>query len=120
MVTHGQTTVGTTSMSESPEPQDIQPKETPVANEAETAVEAEAPKPETAAASAAPIEIKVEPEPRPAAVPEAPARRRSLSPYAARAAALAGAVAIGWAGGHATSATRRADPAEKALLAVDW
>ena len=112
-------------MSESPEPQDIQPKETPAAkadasHKAETAVAAEAAKPDTAAASAAPIEIKVAPEPRPA-VAEAPARRRSLSPYAAKAAALAGAVAIGWAAGHATSAMRRAaDPAEKALLAVDW
>src|SRR5215211_6908970 len=115
MVTHGQTTVGTTSMSESPEPQDIQPKETPAAmadasHKAETAVATEAAKPD-AAASAAPIEIKVAPEPRPAAKAEAPARRRSLSPYAAKAAALAGAVAIGWAAGHATSATRRtADP----------
>src|SRR5829696_923492 len=124
MVTHGQTTVGTTSMSESPEPRDSQPKETPAAkadasHKAETAVAAEAAKPDTAAASPAPIEIEVAPEPRPAAAAEAPARRRSLSPYAAKAAALAGAV--GWAGGHATSATRRAaDPAEKALLAVDW
>jgi hypothetical protein len=111
-------------MSESREPRDDQPKETPVAkadasHKAETAVAAEAPKPDTAA-SAAPVEIKVAPEPR-AAIAEAPARRRSLSPYAAKAAALAGAVAIGWAAGHATSATRRApDPAEKALLAVDW
>src|SRR3954454_22277552 len=31
MVTHGQTTVGTTSMSESPEPRDNEPKETPAA-----------------------------------------------------------------------------------------
>src|SRR4051812_22638017 len=104
MVTHGQTTVGTTSMSESPEPQDIQPKETPAAkadanHKAESAVAAEPPKPETAAASAAPIEIKVAPEPRPVAAAEAPARRRSLPPYAAKAAALAGAVAIGWAAG---------------------
>src|SRR5215210_6486304 len=115
MVTHGQTTVGTTSMSESPEPQDNQPKETPAAK-ADASDKAE-----TAVASAAPFEIKVAPEPRPAAVAEAPARRRSLPPYAAKAAALAGAVAIGWAAGHATSATRRApDPAEKALLAVDW
>jgi hypothetical protein len=111
-------------MSESPEPQDLQPKETPAAkadasHKAETAVASEAPKPDTAAASAAPVEITVTPEPRPGA--EAPARRRSLSPYAAKAAALAGAVAIGWAAGHATSAMRRAaDPAEKALLAVDW
>src|SRR5829696_5088154 len=124
MVTHGQTTVGTTSMSESLEPRDSQPKETPVAkadasHKAETAVAAEAAKPDAAAASPAPVEIEVAPEPRPA--PEAPARRRSLSPYAAKAAALAGAVAIGWAAGHATSATRRtADPASKALLAVDW
>jgi hypothetical protein len=113
-------------MSESPEPQDIQPKETPVAkaeasHKAETAVATEAAKPGTAAASAAAIEIKVAPEPRPVAAAEAPARRRSLPPYAAKAAALAGAVAIGWAAGHATSAMRRAaDPAEKALLAVDW
>jgi hypothetical protein len=113
-------------MSESPEPRDDQPKETPVAKadaseKAETAVASEAAKPATAAASAAPVEIKVAPEPRPAGAAEAPARRRSLSPYAAKAAALAGVVAIGWAAGHATSATRRApDPAEKALLAVDW
>src|SRR5215203_4223640 len=126
MVTHGQTTVGTTSMSESPEPRDSQSKETPAAkadasHKAETAVAAEAAKPDTAAASPAPIEIEVAPEPRPAPAAEAPARRRSLSPYAAKAAALAGAVAIGWAAGHATSAARRtADPASKALLAVDW
>lgn len=113
-------------MSESPEPQDIQPKETPVAkadasHKAETAVAAEAAKPDAAAASPAPVEIEVAPEPRPAPAAEAPARRRSLSPYAAKAAALAGAVAIGWAAGHARSATRRtADPASKALLAVDW
>src|SRR5215217_2530106 len=126
MVTHGQTTVGTTSMSESLEPRDSQPKETPVAkadasHKAETAVAAEAAKPDAAAASPAPVEIEVAPEPRPAPAAEAPARRRSLSPYAAKAAALAGAVAIGWAAGHATSAARRtADPASKALLAVDW
>ena len=112
-------------MSESPEPQ-IQPKETPAAkadasHTAESAVAVEATKPDTAAATAAPVEIRVAPEPRPAAAAEAPARRPSFSPYAAKAAALAGAVAIGWAAGHATSATRRAaDPAEKALLAVDW
>ncbi|MFL5124519.1 MAG: hypothetical protein ACJ8CS_04680 [Microvirga sp.] len=111
-------------MSESPEPRDNEPKETPAAkadasHKAEAAVAAKAAKPEAAAASPAPVEIKVEPEPRPAA--EAPARRRSLPPFAAKAAALAGAVAIGWAAGHATSAMRRAaDPAEKALLAVDW
>src|SRR5215207_3367086 len=126
MVTHGQTTVGTTSMSESLEPRDSQPKETPVAkadasHKAETAVAAEGAKPDAAAASPAPVEIEVAPEPRPAPAAEAPARRRSLSPYAAKAAALAGAVAIGWAAGHATSAARRtADPASKALLAVDW
>ena len=110
-------------MSESPEPQADQPKQTPVAkadpaDKVEAVTATEAAKPETAAASAAPIEIKVEPEPRiAAAAAEAPARRRSLPPIMAKAAALAGALAIGWAAGHATSATRRApDPAEKALL----
>ncbi|HEX8165380.1 MAG TPA: hypothetical protein VF601_06270 [Beijerinckiaceae bacterium] len=74
------------------------------------------------AESVAPVEIKVAAEPRAATEPaEAPSRRRSLPPYVAQAAALACALGIGWAAGHAASATKRApDPAEKALLSVDW
>jgi hypothetical protein len=61
-------------------------------------------------------DAKAAPEPA-----EAPARRRSLPPHLGLAAALACALGIGWAAGHATSATMRtADPAQGALLAVDW
>jgi hypothetical protein len=101
------------------------PKE-PAAPAAETAdktasaAPSEAATPEIATASTVPIEIEVASESRPVAETAAPARR-SLSPYFARAAALACALGIGWAAGHATTATLRAsDPAEKALLAVDW
>jgi hypothetical protein len=55
------------------------------------------------------------------AEPPAPARRRSLPPYVAQAAALACALGLGWAAGHATSASMRApDSAQAALLSIDW
>jgi hypothetical protein len=88
--------------------------------------ESAAPLPETAGKT----EAVAKEEPKAEAVapaariaePAAPApRRRSLPPYVGLAAALACALGLGWAAGHATSASMRtADPAQAALLAVDW
>src|SRR5215217_8046199 len=103
MVTHGQTTVGTTSMSESQElPKEPTAPTGEVAGKTEGVAAKDAAKPEIAATSAVPIEIKVASEPRIAAgAVEAPSRRRSLPPSVAQAAALACALAVGWAAGHA-------------------
>jgi hypothetical protein len=118
-------------MSESQEDQQEHQKETPApAPEAADKAGATAAKDDSkseGAGSAAPIaaasdDVKAAPEPPIAAEPaETPARRRPLPPYAGLAAALACALGVGWAAGHATSVTKRAqDPAERALLAVDW
>ncbi|HEX8666243.1 MAG TPA: hypothetical protein VF744_19680 [Beijerinckiaceae bacterium] len=92
--------------------------------------EAVAPAPETVAKTEAVAKeetktdtaaIAVAPAPR---IPEPAAatpRRRTLPPYVGLAAALACALGLGWAAGHATSATMRApDTAQAALLSVDW
>jgi hypothetical protein len=75
------------------------------------------------AAEAAPIEIKIASGEAAASEPaQAPARPRSLPRYSAQAAAVLAALGIGWAAGHATTATSRsvANPAHEAIMAIDW
>jgi hypothetical protein len=116
-------------MSESQEHQKETPAPAPEAADKAGAIAAKEDAQSEAAGNAAPVaikaasdEAKAAPEPPIAAEPaETPALRRPLPPYAGLAAALACALGVGWAAGHATSVTKRAtDPAERALLAVDW
>jgi hypothetical protein len=122
-------------MSESQEPQKETAAPAPEAADTAGTVAAKDDSKSEVAGSAAPVEVKAPsdevkapsdevkaaPETRIAEPVEAPGHRRSLPSSLGLAAALAGALGIGWAAGHATSAMKQApDPVGKALLAVDW